>query len=51
MTPELPLAPMSEPWETALQVDAMSSPAAATSSHTELSVRAMFVPVSPSGTG
>ncbi len=54
MTPELPRAPMSEPWATALQVAAMSgrrrrrrrpprppSPA----------VRAMLVPVSPSGTG
>ena len=52
MTPELPRAPMSDPWATALQTDAMSTAAtAATASETDRRVRVMFVPVSPSGTG
>ena len=42
---------MREPWLMALQVPAMSSGAPSSSSTTESSVRAMFVPVSPSGTG
>ena len=53
MTPELPRAPMSEPWVIALATAAMSESAgsAATSRTTVPSVSDMFVPVSPSGTG
>ena len=54
ITPELPLAPMSEPWEMALHVATMSRSASATPSRavtTDSRVRAMLVPVSPSGTG
>ena len=51
ITPELPRAPMSDPWLMALHTAARSGPALASSSQTARSVRAMFVPVSPSGTG
>ena len=51
MTPELPRAPMSEPWLIALHVAAMSPPAVAISATTDSRVSAMLVPVSPSGTG
>ena len=51
MTPELPRAPMSDPWLIAVQTSARLSPAASTSSHTDPSVSDMLVPVSPSGTG
>jgi hypothetical protein len=51
MTPELPRAPMSEPWLMAVHVDAMSGPAPSSSPTTDSRVRAMLVPVSPSGTG
>src|ERR1019366_10426928 len=72
ITPELPRAPMSEPWATALQTvtlcsalpgspsidgegSEVSSPSkpsrAASAATTDSRVRAMFVPVSPSGTG
>ena len=50
MTPELPRAPISEPWLMALHMVPMSS-APSSSDTTDSSVRAMFVPVSPSGTG
>ncbi len=49
ITPELPRAPMSDPWMTALctaELSASSRPAT-----TDSRVRAMLVPVSPSGTG
>ena len=42
---------MSEPWLMALHVAAMSAAACVSSSTTDSSVSAMFVPVSPSGTG
>ena len=42
---------MSEPWLMALQVAPMSGGAWVSSSTTDSRVRAMFVPVSPSGTG
>ena len=48
--PELPRAPISEPWATAWQTSAMSS-AVPSSWTTDSRVRVMFVPVSPSGTG
>ena len=51
MTPELPRAPISEPWLIALHVSSMASPAPSSSATTASRVRAMFVPVSPSGTG
>ena len=51
ITPEFPRAPISEPWLNALHVATMSSPAVPTSATTDSSVSAMFVPVSPSGTG
>ena len=52
MTPELPRAPISEPWAMALQVAARSGESRAPiSSVTDSRVRAMLVPVSPSGTG
>ncbi len=52
MTPELPRAPMSDPWMTAWQVAPRSGDSrAAISLVTESMVRAMLVPVSPSGTG
>ena len=53
MTPELPRAPISDPWLTARQTSAMAarSPRPSSSSTTASSVSAMFVPVSPSGTG
>jgi hypothetical protein len=50
MTPELPRAPMSEPCDTARQISAIPS-AESSSPTTDSSVSAMFVPVSPSGTG
>ena len=52
MTPELPRAPMSEPWAIARQAPSRSGDSSASSSvATDSSVRAMLVPVSPSGTG
>ena len=53
MTPELPRAPMSEPWVIALAMSSMEASAGSawTSLTTVLSVSDMFVPVSPSGTG
>ena len=53
MTPELPRAPINEPWATALQTSPIeaSGPRPSSSSTTASRVRAMLVPVSPSGTG
>ena len=52
MTPELPRAPMSEPWLTAAHTAAISAPfGSGSSATTDSKVNAMFVPVSPSGTG
>ena len=52
MTPELPRAPISEPWAMALQTARRSDDSSlAISSVTDSRVRAMLVPVSPSGTG
>ena len=53
ITPELPRAPMREPWVIALAMSSMVASAgrASTSRTTVPSVRDMFVPVSPSGTG
>ena len=57
MTPELPRAPMSDPFEIARQAALMASPPAvsrsmSSSARATLStVSAMLVPVSPSGTG
>jgi len=50
ITPELPRAPMSEPWLMALHTAAMSS-TPSSSATTDSIVKAMLVPVSPSGTG
>ena len=51
ITPLLPRAPISEPWLIASHVGSSSPGAASISATTASSVRAMFVPVSPSGTG
>ena len=51
MTPLLPRAPMRLPWLMALQVGSAPSSAFSSSATTASSVRAMLVPVSPSGTG
>ena len=53
MTPELPRAPMREPWVMALAISSMVASAgrAWTSLTTVPRVSDMFVPVSPSGTG
>ena len=52
MTPELPRAPISEPWAMARQVAARSGASRPSSSAaTDSMVSAMLVPVSPSGTG
>ncbi len=52
MTPELPRAPIREPWAMARQVASRSGESRASSSSvTDSRVRAMLVPVSPSGTG
>ena len=51
ITPELPRAPISEPWLIASQVGTISGAAASSSLTTASRVRDMFVPVSPSGTG
>ncbi len=53
MTPEFPLAPMSDPWVTALQMSAIGASGSRASSSwtTESTVSIMLVPVSPSGTG
>ncbi len=52
MTPELPRAPINEPWAMAAQVAARSGESRPSSSSvTDWRVRAMLVPVSPSGTG
>ncbi len=50
MTPEFPLAPISEPWAMALHTAARSS-SSPSSDTTDSRVSAMLVPVSPSGTG
>ena len=52
MTPEFPRAPISEPCPMARQTSGMPAPFTPSSSVTTASrVSAMFVPVSPSGTG
>jgi hypothetical protein len=53
MTPELPRAPMSEPWVMAPAMASISASTerAASSFTTDWSVSDMLVPVSPSGTG
>ena len=51
ITPLLPRAPISEPWLMASHVGSSSPGAASISATTASSVRAMLVPVSPSGTG
>jgi hypothetical protein len=52
ITPELPRAPMRDPWLSARVTACRSSPSTAASSEaTDSMVRAMLVPVSPSGTG
>ena len=53
MTPELPRAPIREPCPMALQTSGRPAPAStpASSLTTASRVRAMLVPVSPSGTG
>ena len=51
ITPELPRAPMSEPWRIASHTSCIPEPSPGSSPTTDSSVRAMFVPVSPSGTG
>ena len=50
ITPEFPRAPMREPWRTALHTAGMPS-APSNSFTTDSRVRAMLVPMSPSGTG
>ena len=53
MTPELPRAPIRDPCPMALHTSASPAPASTPSSSltTASRVSAMFVPVSPSGTG
>jgi hypothetical protein len=51
MTPELPRAPISEPWLIASHVGRIPAAAAASSSITASTVLARLVPVSPSATG
>ncbi len=53
ITPELPLAPINDPCPIALQTSSSGAPGSTPSSSltTASSVSAMFVPVSPSGTG
>jgi len=51
MTPLLPRAPMRLPWLMASQVDSRFAGAPSSSATTASRVRAMLVPVSPSGTG
>ena len=52
ITPELPLAPLKEPDEMALQRERISGfSIAATSLAADMMVRVILVPVSPSGTG
>ena len=53
ITPELPRAPIRDPWPMALQTSSSGAPGPTPSSSltTASRVRAMFVPVSPSGTG
>ena len=53
MTPELPRAPMSDPCPMARQTSDRPAPAwtPSSSATTASRVSAMFVPVSPSGTG
>ena len=51
MTPLLPRAPIRLPWLMALHVGSSSGSASSSSATTASSVRAMLVPVSPSGTG
>ncbi len=50
ITPELPRAPISDPWAIASQTSGIPS-AEESSWTTDSSVSVMFVPVSPSGTG
>ena len=53
MTPEFPRAPIREPWPMALHTSGNPAPASTSCSSltTASRVRAMLVPVSPSGTG
>ena len=58
MTPELPRAPISDPWRMAWHTSFHGAPASrgiaagsSSSPTTDSRVRAMLVPVSPSGTG
>ena len=53
MTPELPRAPIKEPWAMALQTSDISASSARgpSSAATDSMVSVMLVPVSPSGTG
>ena len=51
ITPELPLAPLSEPVDMAFAMDFISSGAASTSFTADRIVSVILVPVSPSGTG
>ncbi len=50
MTPEFPRAPIREPCATAWQTSSIRE-ASPSSAQTDSMVSAMFVPVSPSGTG
>ena len=51
ITPLFPRAPINDPWAMASQVPPMSADAPSSSFTTASKVRAMLVPVSPSGTG
>ena len=51
ITPLFPRAPISDPWAMASHVPPMSTAAPSSSFTTASKVRAMLVPVSPSGTG
>ena len=53
MTPEFPRAPIREPWPMARHTSGRPAPSSTSASSltTDSRVRAMLVPVSPSGTG
>ena len=53
ITPELPRAPINDPWAMALQTSdiSASSPSGPSSAATDSMVSVILVPVSPSGTG
>ena len=52
ITPEFPLAPLREPWETALEKLSISGSSIwLKAAAADMIVRVIFVPVSPSGTG